>query len=312
MIWCFDADDVVSASKGAALTFSYDAFTTRNIGFVTTEEQAKLRAAQVFVCGTGGMGGACVFALARMGVGRLILADIDEFEASNLNRQAFAFRDTIGRHKAEATRDLCLSINPEIEIIVYHDDWPDHVNRAVADSVIVVNGTDDLGASLLLYRTARAQGRAVIDAYASPLPSIYVTQAGDPMPEERLGYPTLDTAWDGLSMDQRDAAFFQEATYVILHSSSRHHIDLELAGEVTAGKRSRMSFAPMVMSTGMLMAYEVANGILGRPPGADYRGWFLNPYAARIEHPRNALVAAVIKPVVTRFLRRMMDEQVRA
>lgn len=288
------------------MTFSYDEFTTRNIGFVTEEEQAKLRDTQVFVCGTGGMGGACVFALARMGVGRLILADIDEFETSNMNRQAFAFRDTVGRHKAQATRDLCLTINPEMEITVYEEDWPKHVESAVSSSAIVVNGTDDLGASLLLYRTARAQGRAVIDAYASPLPSIYVTQAGDEMPEERLGYPTVGTDWDALLDDQRDEAFLCEAAYVILHSSSRHHIDLDLAGEVAAGKRSRMSFAPMVMSTGMLMAYEVANGILDKPAGADHRGWFFNPHAARVEHPRNRVVAAVLRPFVRKFLKNMM------
>lgn len=288
------------------MTFSYDDFTTRNIGFVTPEEQVRLRDAQIFVCGTGGMGGACVLGLARMGVGRLIVADIDAFETSNMNRQVFAFRDTIGRHKAEATRDLCLQINPEMDITVYRDDWPDHVQSAISSSAIVVNGTDDLGASLLLYREARKARRAVIDAYASPLPSVFVTKPGDPMPEERLGYPTIDTTWDALSQDQRDAAFFAEATYVVLHSSSRHHIDLELAGEVTAGKRSRMSFAPMVISTGMLMAYEVANGILDRPPGASYRGWFFNPYAARVEHPRSAISAALLRPVVTRFLRRMM------
>ncbi|MGD1882232.1 MAG: ThiF family adenylyltransferase [Paracoccaceae bacterium] len=288
------------------MTFSYEQFTTRNIGFVTEDEQARLRDAQVFVCGTGGMGGACVFALARMGVGRLILADIDEFETSNMNRQAFAFRDTIGQHKAEATRDLCLTINPEMQITVHRDHWTEHVENAVGSSAIVVNGTDDLGASLLLYRTARAQNRAVIDAYASPLPSIYVTQAGDPTPEERLGYPTIGTGWNAVSQQQRDDAFLCEALHVLLHSSSRNHIDLELAGEVSAGKRSRMSFAPMVISTGMLMAYEVANGILGRKPGADCRGWFFNPYTARVEHPRNAITAALLRPVMRHFLRRMM------
>ena len=288
------------------MSFDYATFTNRNVGFVTEEEQERLRTTQVFVCGTGGMGGACVMALARMGVGRLILADIDEFETSNMNRQAFAFRDTIGRHKAEATRDLCLTINPEMEITVYRDDWTAHVQSAVASSAIVVNGTDDLGASLLLYRTARAENRAVIDAYASPLPSVYVTQAGDPTPEERLGYPTIGTAWNALSTQQRDDAFIQEAVYVILHSSSRHHIDLDLAGEVAAGKRSRMSFAPMVISTGMLMAYEVANGILGRKAGADYRGWFFNPHAAKVEHPRNPVTASLMRPLVRRFLQRLM------
>ncbi len=286
--------------------FTYDEFITRNIGFVTESEQQALRAATVFVCGTGGMGGACVFALARAGVGNLVLADIDNFEVSNLNRQAFAFMNTVDRHKAEATRDICLTINPEMNITVYRDEWPTRVEQTVADSAIVVNGTDDLGASLLLYRTAKKHGRGVIDAYASPLPSIYVTQAGDPMPEERLGYPTIGTPWDGLSEEQRSEAFLREAEHVILHSTSRRYVDLDLAGEVAAGTRSRMSFAPMVLTTGMLMAYEAINGILKRPPGADCRGWFLNPYTGRVERPRNALSAMILAPIVRRFLRQMM------
>ena len=158
------------------LNFSYEEFTTRNIGFVSEAQQARLRDATVFVCGTGGMGGACIMALARIGVGRLIIADLDSFAISNLNRQVFAFTGTVGRQKAEATRDLCLTINPQMSIEVYGKDWPEHAVASVRDSAIVVNGTDDLGASLLLYRTARELGRTVIDAYASPLPSVYVTR----------------------------------------------------------------------------------------------------------------------------------------
>lgn len=285
--------------------FSYAEMTTRNIGFVTEAEQAKLRGATVFVCGTGGMGGACIMALARMGVGRLILADLDEFETSNLNRQVFAFAETIGRHKAEATRDLCLAINPELAITVHGADWPDHAEAAIRASAVVVNGTDDLGAALLLYRTARSLGRPVIDAYASPLPSVYATYPGEPMPEERLDYPTIGTAWNALTEEQRLTSFMREAEYVVLNSSSRHHIDLAMAGEVAAGTRKRMSFAPMVITTGMLMAYEVAAAILGRGRSADCRGWFLNPYRGKAEHPRNALVAALLRPIVRGFMARL-------
>lgn len=288
------------------LGFSYEEFTTRNIGFVSEAQQARLRNATVFVCGTGGMGGACIMALARIGVGRLIIADLDTFAISNLNRQVFAFTGTVGRLKAEATRDLCLTINPQMRIVVHGKDWPEHATSAIRDSAIVVNGTDDLGASLLLYRTARDLGRTVIDAYASPLPSVYVTRPGDPMPEERLGYPTSGTAWDALTPQQRATAFLREAEYVVLNSSSRHHVDLAMAGEVAAGKRSRMSFAPMVVTTGMLMAYEVVAGILGNAHGADYRGWFFNPYRGRVERPRNALVAALMRPIVRRFMLKLM------
>jgi molybdopterin-synthase adenylyltransferase len=87
------------------MMFSYDEFTKRNIGFVTADQQARLKAAHVFVCGCGGMGGATILALARTGVGRLTICDIDDFEVSNLNRQVFAWTDTVGRHKAEATAE---------------------------------------------------------------------------------------------------------------------------------------------------------------------------------------------------------------
>jgi hypothetical protein len=288
------------------LGFSYEEFTNRNIGFVTQAQQARLRDATVFICGTGGMGGACIMALARAGVGRLIIADLDTFAISNLNRQVFAFMGTVGREKAEATRDICLTINPQMQIEVHGKGWPEHATSAIRDSAIVVNGTDDLGASLLLYRTARELGRTVIDAYASPLPSVYVTRPSDPMPEQRLGYPTPGTAWDAITPEQRATAFLREAEYVVLNSSSRHHVDLAMAGEVAAGKRSRMSFAPMVVTTGMLMAYEVVAGILGTTHGADCRGWFFNPYKGRVERPRNALVAALLRPLVRRFMLKLM------
>jgi len=287
------------------MRFNYDEFTTRNIGFVTQQEQQRLQGATVFVCGTGGMGGACLLALVRMGVGHLVIADIDTFEISNMNRQVFAFAETMDEHKAEATAKIVKRINPEIEVTVYHDDWPEHVVAAVAAADVVVNGTDDLGASLLLYRTARAAGKTVIDAYASPLPSIYVTRARDIPHEQRLDYATEDTPWNALSEAQKAQAFLREAEHVVIHSSSRKYIDLQMVGDVVAGRRSRMSFAPMVILTGQLMAYECNAAILGRKHGADNRGWFLNPYTGRVERPKPAWLAALMRPFVRRFLNKL-------
>ncbi len=287
-------------------TFSYQEFTTRNLGFVSQAEQDVLRNACVFVCGTGGMGGSAIMTLIRAGVGRLILADLDSFEVSNLNRQLFATLGTVDQDKAMATRDQCLQINPEAEIEVLGADWPDHVDRLVRTADVVINGTDDLGASLLLYRTARINRRQVIDAYASPLPSVYVTGPGDPMPEERLDYPTQGTLWNALTPGMRDAAAAAEAEYVLTHSSSRHHVDLALAGEVIAGTRSRMSFAPMVIMAGTLMGGEALQAVLGRPHGADYRGWFLNPHTGKVERPLPGFMAALMRPLVRRQMNRLL------
>lgn len=286
--------------------FSYAEFTNRNIGFVTQAEQERLRQAKVFVCGTGGMGGAALMALARAGIGHFIIADLDGFEISNMNRQVFAFTDTVGQHKAEASAQIIARINPEAKVEVMKADWPNAIDRIVGEVQVVINGTDDLVASLQLYRTALSAGLPVIDAYASPLPSVYVTKPGEPTPEERLGYPTVGKALAAITTVDRAAAFQAEAIHVLVHSSSRHHIDLDLAGEVAAGKRSRMSFAPMVISTGMLMAYEAIALILDKRTGTDCRGWFFNPYRPAVERPRSKLVERLMKPIVRRFLERMM------
>jgi len=294
-------------SASAEITkFNYQEFTTRNIGFVTPEEQQRLSDACVFVCGTGGMGGAALMVLARAGVGRFIIADIDDFEISNLNRQVFATLDTVGQHKASASRDKLLLINPQARIEVLDKAWSAHVDDLISSSDVVINGTDDLAASLLLYRRAQAQGRPVIDAYASPLPSVYVTRPEEATPEERLGYPTGETTWNEITKAQRDEAFLAEAIHILIHSPSRHYIDLDAAGEVAAGRRSRMSFAPMVITTGNLMAYETVALILDKPTGTTNVGWFFNPYRPAVEKPYPALVAALMRPVVKRLLARMM------
>jgi hypothetical protein len=302
------ATPLVAAIEKVAMTdrFTYAAFTTRNIGFVTEAEQARLKASRVFVCGTGGMGGAALMALARAGIGTFIIADIDEFEISNLNRQVFAFSDTIGRHKAEASAEILRRINPEMTIEVLGAEWPQHLTRIVNDIDVVINGTDDLAAGLNLYRTSRQAGKPVIDAYASPLPSVFVTRAGEPMPEERLGYPTIGKAWSAITAEDRATAFQAEAIHVLVHSSSRHHVDLDAAGEVAAGRRSRMSFAPMVITTGMLMAYETVALLLDKKSGTDCRGWFFNPYKPKVERPLPRILEAIMKPIVRRFLERMM------
>ena len=288
------------------MSFSYAEFTTRNLGFVDAAGQEKLRRATIFVCGTGGMGGAAVLALARAGIGRFILADIDSFEISNMNRQVFAFTDTVGRQKAEVTAETIRRINPELEITVYKDDWPGYVTESISDAAVTINGTDDLAASLLLYRTARKAGKPVIDAYAASLPSVYVTRSGDPMPEERLHYPTIDTAWNALTLEQRREAFMREIEHVMINSSSRRYIDLGLAGEMAAGKRSRMSYAPMVITTGMLMAYEALAIVLGQRTDTDYRGWFFNPYKGKVERPLPHWLERIILPIARREIGKMV------
>lgn len=81
------------------------------------EGLAKLAASRVMVLGLGGVGSACAEALARGGVGSLVLVDRDLVTPSNINRQALAFQSTLGRPKAEVMRQMVLDINPECEVV---------------------------------------------------------------------------------------------------------------------------------------------------------------------------------------------------
>jgi len=287
------------------MNFDYWSFTTRNVGFIDPREQQLLRDACVFVCGVGGMGGAAFMALARAGVGRFVIADIDRFEVSNLNRQVFAFADEVGREKAEVAAEAARRINPTIAIDVLGANWTDELPAIARRCPVIVNGMDDIAAGIHLYRTACDADATVIDAYMSPLPSVIVVRPDDPRPEQRLGFPTLAKDWREISEDDRRKAMLAEIEHVMLHSSSRNHVDLAIAGEVAAGRRSRMSLAPMVITTGMLMAYEAIALILGNRSGTDCRGWFFNPYRPAVERPRNPLMAAMLRPLVRRAIAKL-------
>jgi len=78
----------------------------------------KLRQATVGIAGVGGLGSAVAIALARIGVGTLILADFDVVEPSNLNRQQY-FVDQIGMPKVEALADNLARINPYVVLEQY-------------------------------------------------------------------------------------------------------------------------------------------------------------------------------------------------
>ncbi|WP_315760289.1 ThiF family adenylyltransferase [Sphingomonas sp. Y38-1Y] len=286
--------------------FRYDEMTTRNRGFVTEAEQARLRAARVLIPGVGGMGGAAFMALVRAGVGRFAIADIDTFEVSNLNRQLFATLDTVGQDKAAAARAGALRINPEAEIELLGAEWTDALERLVPASDVIVNGMDDAAAGVHLYRRAAAHGRTVIDAYASPLPSVTVVRPEAPRPEARLGYPTVGVDWTAVTPEMRTECLQREIEYVLTHSSSHAHVDLDIAAEVAAGKRSRFSFATMVTMAGTMMAEEAIRVILGRSGGTDHRGYFFNPHRMRVEGPKPTPIAAMRGFAVRRFMQKMM------
>ena len=75
-----------------------------------------LKRSTVLVAGCGAVGGFALEALARAGVGHLIIVDFDVFDETNLNRQLFATTNTLGELKTKAVKDRLLSINPNLKV----------------------------------------------------------------------------------------------------------------------------------------------------------------------------------------------------
>lgn len=99
--------------------FNYEAAFSRNIGWLTLEEQQNLRKKRVAIAGLGGVGGFHLLTLVRLGVEKFSIADLDTFELANFNRQAGAGMSSLGRHKAEVLAGMARDINPQIDIRIF-------------------------------------------------------------------------------------------------------------------------------------------------------------------------------------------------
>lgn len=99
--------------------FSYRQAFSRNIGWVTNDEQESLRSKRVAIGGLGGTGGLHLTTLARLGIGAFNITDLDRFEAVNMNRQAGAFVSTIGEPKVSVMAKTARDINPEVNLELF-------------------------------------------------------------------------------------------------------------------------------------------------------------------------------------------------
>ena len=117
---------------------------------------ARLQNSHIFLAGLGGVGSYTAEALARMGVGKMTLADHDVVSGSNLNRQLVALQSTIGISKAEVMVNRITDINPDCQINIIAefltpDSIPDILNQ---DFDVVIDAIDSMSSKAALLETA--------------------------------------------------------------------------------------------------------------------------------------------------------------
>jgi molybdopterin/thiamine biosynthesis adenylyltransferase len=142
--------------------FSYKELISRNWGYFTPDEQHKIANTSVLMCGCG-LGSLVADLLARSGFCKFVLADGDNVELSNLNRQAFLLSQ-VGTNKAQATAERIRSINPQAEVesfpqYITFDDTKNYLDKAE----IIIN-TVDLTSNVFphINAVARSMGKPVL------------------------------------------------------------------------------------------------------------------------------------------------------
>ncbi|WMJ23895.1 tRNA threonylcarbamoyladenosine dehydratase [Paludicola sp. MB14-C6] len=117
----------------------------------------KLKDSTVAVFGVGGVGSYTVEALARSGVGHLVLIDDDKVCLTNINRQLIATRKTVGKNKVEVMQDRILEINPNAKVTIfqafYTKDNADEFHYS--DWSYIVDAIDTVSSKLLLVEKAK-------------------------------------------------------------------------------------------------------------------------------------------------------------
>ena len=138
----------------------------RSASLLGEEAIEVLHRSTVAVFGLGGVGGSCAEALARSGVGRLILVDHDIIQPSNLNRQLIALRSTLGQSKVQVMASRARDINPAIKAepypVFYSQDTAESIPLDSCDAVI--DCVDTLEAKLLLAQKAQDMGFILLSA----------------------------------------------------------------------------------------------------------------------------------------------------
>jgi molybdopterin/thiamine biosynthesis adenylyltransferase len=112
--------------------FDYHEAFSRNLGWVTEQEQDRLRSSRVAIAGMGGVGGFHLLTLSRLGVGAFNLADFDTFGLVNFNRQAGAAVSTLGKRKLDVMSAMARDINPELVL----RQFPSGLDEGVLDDFL--------------------------------------------------------------------------------------------------------------------------------------------------------------------------------
>ena len=118
---------------------------------VGTEGQAKLLGAKVLMLGAGGLGSPAALYLAAAGIGTIGIVDMDEVDASNLQRQILHNLDRIGDRKVDSAKKTLTMLNPDVDVVTYDTRLDaSNIMEIIAGYDVIVDGADNFPSRYLL------------------------------------------------------------------------------------------------------------------------------------------------------------------
>ena len=124
---------------------------------IGNESVKKLQKSTVIVVGCGAVGSFAIEALARSGLGNLILVDFDKVEESNINRQLFAMDSSLGKFKTEVAKQRIADINPAIKVYVFNVFFDENKDFDVKPD-FVIDAIDTVSSKIALYNWCENNG----------------------------------------------------------------------------------------------------------------------------------------------------------
>ena len=236
----------------------------RNLGYVSPAEQKRLAESRAAVLGLGGVGGVAAELLARAGVGELVVCDVDQFEASNLNRQVGALNSTLGQAKTEVMARRLMDINPRLELkrAAPLDLGPDLATEALAECRAGVLAIDALGPALAALRAARAMNVPLVEALGLPVVQVrsYAPDGPDPedgLPSQGRGLAEVDRAELARAWLERELPRLGDG------QGGPLALEPDFLRAMLAG-RAAPSLGPVVWLAGAAAALETLKILIGR------------------------------------------------
>ena len=131
---------------------------------IGSENIKKLNRAQVAVIGLGGVGSVAALALARSGIGALIIQDHDVVQESNINRQLIANYETLGRPKVDVMEEEILKVNPDCRVTKLFERFSAESKLFEHDFQYLIDAIDSVEDKFLLIKEALKRELSFISA----------------------------------------------------------------------------------------------------------------------------------------------------